>query len=79
LHFSGTNFLYSSQKDGFAWGGFLDLRVASRGRHAGAFARLNGQFFPGEYGASASGPDGPWRFPMPRFSLGLAVGGWLSP
>lgn len=79
MHFSGTKFERSSQKNGFAGGGFLDLRIASRGRHLGVFALLNAQLFPEKYGASASGADGPWAITLPRFSLGLAAGGWLSP
>jgi hypothetical protein len=32
-----------------------------------------------DYGAYASSPDGAWLAPVPRFSLGLAVGAWLMP
>jgi hypothetical protein len=79
LHFSGSNFQRSSSQNGFEWGGFLDLRVASRGRHAGVFGLANAQFFPGNSGASASGTGGPWFAPVPSFSLGLAAGAWLAP
>jgi len=79
LHFSGSKFQRSSSQDGFEWGGFLDLRVASRGRHSGVFGLGNVQLFPGNYGASANGLGGPWFARVPSFSFVLAAGAWLSP
>jgi hypothetical protein len=77
LHFSGSQFDRTSDQDGFELGGFLDLRVSSRGRKAGVFGLANLQFYPGDFAAYAKGIDGQWV--VPKLSLGLAVGLWLSP
>jgi hypothetical protein len=79
LHFSASNFDRTSSQEGFEPGGFLALRVSSRGRQAGVFGLANAQLYPGEFGASASGAAGPWFAPVSKFSLGLALGAWLSP
>ena len=79
LHFSASNFDHTSTEEGLQLGGFLGLRAASRGRRAGVFGLVNAQLFPGDYAAQATGIDGPWLAPVPQFSLGLALGAWLSP
>jgi hypothetical protein len=77
LHFSASNFDRTSSQEGFEPGGFLSLRVSSRGRRAGVFGLANAQVYPGDFGAWAKGVDG--FAPVPKFSLGLAFGAWLSP
>jgi hypothetical protein len=79
LHFSASNFDRTSDQDGFEPGGFLSLRASSRGRRGGAFGLVNAHLYPRDYGAQANGVDGPWFAPVPQFSLGLALGAWLSP
>lgn len=79
LHFAASNFDRTSGQDGFEPGAFLSLRVSSRGRRAGVFGLANAQLYPGDYAAEATGIDGPWFAPVPRFSLGLALGAWLQP
>ena len=79
LHFSASNFDHTSSQDGFEPGCFLTLRASSRGPRVGVFGLANAQLFPGDFAASASGDDGPWFAPVPKFSLGLALGVWLSP
>jgi hypothetical protein len=83
LHFVGSNFDHTSGQDGLELGGFLSLRASSRGRRAGVFGLANAQLYPGDFAAQANGPanglEGPWLAPVPKFSLGLALGAWLSP
>jgi hypothetical protein len=79
LHLDGSNFVRSSAQDGFEPGGFAQLRAESRGSRWGVFGLANAQFYPLDYGASASSPDEQWFAPVPRFSVGLAVGAWLLP
>ena len=79
LHFAGSKFDHSSGQNGVAWGGFLNLRVANRRGQAGLFGLVSGQFFPANAAAHASGADTDWLAPVPHFSLGLALGAWLSP
>jgi hypothetical protein len=79
LHFAGSNFDHTSGQNGVALGGFLYLRVSSRGRRGGVFGLANAQLYPGDFAAQASGRGGPWLAPVPRFSLGLALGAWLAP
>ena len=79
LHFNGSNFDRTSQQNGLALGGFLNLRVSSSGRRGGGFGLANAQLYPGDIAARANGQGGPWLAPLPRFSLGLALGAWLAP
>jgi hypothetical protein len=80
LHFSASNFDRTSAEDGFELGAFLSLRASSRGRRAGLFGMVNGHLYPGDYAAQANSVDGrQWLAPVPQFSLGLALGAWLSP
>jgi hypothetical protein len=79
LHFEGSNFDRTSGQNGLALGGFLNLRVSSRGRRAGVFGMVNTQLYPGDFAAQANGVGGPWFAPVPKFSLGLALGAWLAP
>jgi hypothetical protein len=79
LHFSGSNFDRTSGQDGLTLGGFLQVRVSSQGRRAGVFGLANAQLYPGDFAARADGDDGPWLSAVPKFSLGLAFGVWLSP
>jgi len=78
LHFTGSNFDHTSGQDGLAWGGFLNLRASSRGR-AGMFGLVSAQLYPGDFAAQATGLDGPWLAPVPKLSVGLALGAWLAP
>jgi hypothetical protein len=78
LHVAGTNFDHTSQKDGADWGGYLNVRVSSRGRHWGVFGLADAQFYPGKADVYVSGiPDAPWT--VPGLSLVLAVGVDFSP
>lgn len=77
LHFAGSQFDRPSSDNGVELGGFLNLRISSQGRRAGVFGLANAQLYPGDFAASAEGRR--WLAPLPKFSLGLAVGGWLSP
>jgi hypothetical protein len=79
LHFSASNFDRTSGQDGLTLGGFLSLRVSRRGRRAAVFGLANSQLYPGDFAARANGQDGPWLAPVPKFSVGLALGVWLSP
>jgi hypothetical protein len=79
LHLDGSNFERNSAQDGVEPGGFLQLRAASRGSRWGVFGLANAQYYPLDYGAFATLPDGPSLAPVPHFSLGLAVGAWGSP
>lgn len=79
LHFAGSNFDHTSGENGITWGGFLNLRVSSRGRRAGVFGLASAQVYPGDFAAQASGMGGPWLAPVPMLSVGLAVGAWLAP
>jgi hypothetical protein len=79
LHLDGSNFERNSAEDGVEPGGFLQLRAASRGSRWGVFGLANAQYYPLDYGAFATLPDGPSLAPVPHFSLGLALGAWLSP
>ncbi len=79
LHLEGSNFPRTSSSNGVEPGGFVQLRVASRGARWGVFGAANAQWYPLDSGAYASSPDGPWLAPVPRFSLGLAIGAWLAP
>jgi len=78
LHLNGSNFERSSTQDGVEFGGFLNARVLSRGRRVGLFALASGQYYR-DSGAFASGQNEQWFAPVPRFTLGLAVGAWLLP
>lgn len=79
LHLEGSNFERNAAQDGVEPGGFLQLRAASRGPRWGVFGLANAQYYPLDYGAFASLPDGPRLAPVPHFSLGLTVGAWLAP
>ena len=79
LHFAGSEFDRTSGQNGLALGGFLNLRVSSRGHRGGVFGLANAQLYPGDFAAQASGLGGPWLAPVPRFNLGLALGAWLAP
>jgi hypothetical protein len=79
LHFAGSNFDLTSGQDALALGGFVEVRVSSQGRRAGVFGLANAQLYPGDFAARATGDDGPWLARVPKFSLGLALGVWLSP
>ncbi len=79
LHLEGSNFARTSVQDGVEPGGFLQLRAENAGSRWGVFGAANAQYYPLDYGAYASSRDGPWLAPVPRFSLGLAVGAWLMP
>ena len=77
LHFAASHFDRTSGQEGFQLGGFLNLRVSSRGRRAGVFGLATAQLYPGDFAAYAKGVDG--RVPIPKFTAGLALGAWLSP
>lgn len=77
LHLDGSNFVHTSAQDGVELGGFLQLRASSRGPGWGMFGLANGQYYPADSGAYASSQEERWFAPVPRFSLGLAVGAWL--
>lgn len=79
LHLDGSNFPRNSSQDGVEWGGYLQLRAASRGARWGVFGAASAQYYPLDSGAYASLPDGALLAPVPRFSLGLVVGAWLAP
>jgi hypothetical protein len=79
LHLDGSNFAQSSTQNGVEPGAFLQLRADSRGSRWGVFGLANAQYYPLDSGASASSPDERWFAPVPRFSVGLAVGAWLLP
>jgi hypothetical protein len=79
LHLDGSNFARSSAQDGVELGGFLQLRAFNRGARWGAFGVACVQYYPRDSGASASSPDEQWFAPVPRFSVGLAIGAWLLP
>jgi len=79
LHLDGSSFDRTSSHDGVEWGAFLDVRAASRGKRGGVLALIDARIFPAGSSASASGDGGPWFFPVPSFSVGLALGAWLAP
>lgn len=79
LHFSASKLDRTSAQNGVEPGGFLSLRASSRGRRGGVFGFVNAQVYPGDFAAKATGVGGPWFAPVSQFSLGLALGAWLSP
>jgi hypothetical protein len=76
LHLAGNLFDHTARPEGIAWGGFLNVRAASRG-HWGAFALVDGQFYPAESRVYANGVNGDRV--LPSFSLIAAMGGRFSP
>lgn len=77
LHFSGSVFDRNFQPNGAVWGGFLNLRAATGGRHWSAFGALQGQYYPAESRVYASGVQDDWA--LPQLSLGAFVGARFSP
>jgi hypothetical protein len=77
LHLTSTGLPRTSPKNGVTWGGFLNLRVASRGRPWGVFGLLNLQVYPAQTSVYATNVA--QRYALPSFGLGLAVGVILSP
>jgi hypothetical protein len=77
LRAQGAGYDHNFTKGGTDWGGYLSLRASSRGQHWGLFGLANAQIYPADTSVSVSGVGGSW--PVPRFSLGLAVGARFSP
>lgn len=77
LHLSSTGLARTSPKNPATWGGFLNLRVASRARPWGVFGLLGAQLYPASTSIYATnvGRD----YTLPSFGLGLAVGVRFSP
>ncbi len=76
LHFDGTALQHTNPRDGVEWGGFLNVRVASRGRPWGVFGLLSAQIFPANVTVAATNVG---EYVLPVFGLSLAVGVRFSP
>ncbi len=79
LHFAASSFQHNNPpKNGATWGGFLNVRVASRARPFGVFGLLDAQLYPKRASAFATNVS-PSEYVLPVWGLNLAVGVRFSP
>jgi hypothetical protein len=77
LHFSGNVFDHTFQPNGVAWGAFVSVRAATRGRHWGLVGWVDAQYYPAVSRVYASGVADDWA--LPKLSLGALLGVRFSP
>jgi len=77
LHLTSTALDRTSPKNAVTWGGFLNLRVASRGRPWGVFGLLGAQLYPKTTSVYATNTRR--QYELPTWGLGLAVGLRFAP
>jgi hypothetical protein len=77
LHFAATGFQHNNPpRNGASWGGFVNVRVASRARPWGVFGLLDAQLYPLRATAVATNVS---DYDLPLWGLSLAVGVRFSP
>jgi hypothetical protein len=79
LHVAGSSFDRPSSNDDVAAGGFINLRISSRGRKGGVFGLAAAQFYPADKVAHATQGTEEWFAPLPGWAINLLIGGWLAP